>query len=96
MTSMAPRWQAVDEQGEPLPGDAHPAMVALRTGEPVFGFVMGVHSPTDTNMRWILVNATPQFHQDEAKPYQVYTTFEDITERCRLFSNPDRPTCTCP
>jgi two-component system, chemotaxis family, CheB/CheR fusion protein len=47
-------------------------------------------------MRWILVNATPQFHPEEAQPYQVYTTFEDITERCRLFSNPDCPTCTCP
>jgi two-component system, chemotaxis family, CheB/CheR fusion protein len=24
VTSMAPHWQAVDEQGKPLPGDAHP------------------------------------------------------------------------
>ncbi len=96
ITSMDPRWQAVNEQGAPLPGHEHPAMVALRSGEPVFGFIMGVRSPADEKMRWILVNATPQWRQGEEKPSQVYTTFEDITERCRLFrteSNPGCPQC---
>ncbi|WP_306549332.1 chemotaxis protein CheB [Desulfobulbus sp.] len=93
VTSMDPRWRAVDEKGELLPGEQHPAMVALQTGEPVFGFIMGVHSPKFETPRWILVNATPQFHPGEADPYQVYTTFEDITERCRLFSAPAGPGC---
>jgi len=91
VTSMDPRWRAVDEQGENLPGDLHPAMVALRTGAPVFGFIMGVQSPKFAALRWILVNATPQFHQSETEPYQVHTTFEDITERCPLFGDSDRP-----
>jgi PAS domain-containing protein len=88
LTSMAPCWRAVDEKGAVLPGEHHPAMVALRTGEPVFGFVMGVHSPNFEAPRWILVNSTPQFRSGETEPYQVFTTFEDITERFRLFGTP--------
>ena len=93
VTTMDSRWQAVDEKGAPLAGAEHPAMVALRTGEPVFGFIMGVHSPEFSDIRWILVNAMPQVHPGETAPFQVYTTFEDITERCRLFANPTGKRC---
>jgi two-component system, chemotaxis family, CheB/CheR fusion protein len=92
-TSMDPAWQAVDEKGAPLSGTEHPAMIALQTGEPVFGFIMGVHSPAFGEMRWILVNAMPQKHPGESEPFQVYTTFEDISERCRLFGDPARENC---
>lgn len=93
LTSADPCWQALDEQGVPLPADRHPAMVALRTGEPVFGFVMGVADSQNHGNRWILVNATPEFHPGETTPYQVYTTFEDITGRCKLFSDPSGKAC---
>lgn len=88
VTSFDPCWRSVKEDGSTLSGEDHPAMVALRTGEPVFGFVMGVHASTNAATRWILVNACPQFREEEDKPYQVYTTFEDITERYGLFSDP--------
>lgn len=93
VTSMDSHWRAVDEKGAILLGEQHPAMVALRTGEPVFGFIMGVHSPKLETPRWILVNAMPQFQQGEVEPYQVHTTFEDITERCRLFGTLAGPGC---
>jgi two-component system CheB/CheR fusion protein len=80
-TSMDPRWQATSEDGSPLPGHEHPSMIALRTGKPVFGFVMGVSNPEFEDHKWILVNATPEFINEEEKPIQVFTTFEDITER---------------
>ncbi|MBE3064182.1 MAG: response regulator, partial [Spirochaetes bacterium] len=44
-TSMDPGWRAVREDGSELPGQDHPAMVALRTGKPVDRFVMGVFNP---------------------------------------------------
>jgi two-component system, chemotaxis family, CheB/CheR fusion protein len=91
--SAAPCWQTLDERGAPLPTDQHPAMVALRTGASVFGFIMGVADPQHNGTRWILANATPQFHPGESMPYQVYTTFEDITGRCKLFSDPSGKAC---
>jgi two-component system CheB/CheR fusion protein len=84
LTSLDPRWRAVREDGSDLPGEEHPAMVALQTGKPVWGYVMGVHSPSFSDTRWILVSATPQFEDGEERPSEVYTTFEDITERSHL------------
>ncbi|MFC1978638.1 PAS domain-containing protein [Chloroflexota bacterium] len=80
-TSIDPRWRSIHEDGADFPGETHPAMVALKTGKRVNNVIMGVFSPRDSQMHWININAVPQFKQGEKKPYQVYTTFEDITER---------------
>ncbi|MBI3805670.1 MAG: PAS domain S-box protein [Nitrospirae bacterium] len=74
-------WRAIRDDGSALPGEAHPAMVALRTGAPVKNVIMGVFHPEEKGYRWINVNAIPQFRPGEKKPYQVYATFADITER---------------
>ncbi|OGB06313.1 MAG: hypothetical protein A3E25_00180 [Burkholderiales bacterium RIFCSPHIGHO2_12_FULL_69_20] len=76
--SIDPRWHALHEDGSPFPGDQHPAMVALRTGQPVSNVVMGVSVP-DRGHAWLLVNATPLVRQGVVQ--EVYASFEDITER---------------
>ena len=78
-TSEDPKWKALDEDGKHFPGEAHPVMVALRTGQPVYGKIMGVYNRSEEKYHWIKVNAIPQFHGDETEPYQVYASFEDIT-----------------
>lgn len=78
-TSLDPRWRAVREDGSDLPGSAHPAMVALHTGKPVHDFMMGVFNPSTDDMRWIIVDAVPLSRPGEDRPYQVYTTFTDIS-----------------
>jgi PAS domain S-box-containing protein/putative nucleotidyltransferase with HDIG domain len=80
-TSMDPRWQAIHEDGSLFPGEDHPAMIALRTGRPVFEAMMGVFHPREERYRWIVVNAVPQFRPGESAPFEVYATFTDITER---------------
>jgi two-component system CheB/CheR fusion protein len=80
-TSLDPQWKAMDEEGNPLPGERHPSMVALKTGKPVTGFVMGVFNPTMKSHRWIMVNATPEFRNGNPSPYQVFATFDDITDK---------------
>lgn len=81
LTSMDPRWKAITEDGVELNGENHPSMLALASGKPISGFVMGVFNPHLEQMRWIMVNAIPQFNNGDDKPDQVYTTFEDITDR---------------
>jgi two-component system cell cycle sensor histidine kinase/response regulator CckA len=80
-TSMDPRWEAVHEDGSVFRGDQHPAMMALRTGEPVSGVMMGVRQPELGEHRWIVIDAMPQFTPGQSKPSGVYATFTDITER---------------
>ncbi len=79
-TSMDPRWKAVHEDGSPFPGEDHPANIALRKGINVKDVVMGIYHPSLDDYRWIIVNAIPQLHEDNCVPYQVFTTFTDITE----------------
>jgi PAS domain S-box-containing protein len=75
-----PRWQAIHEDGSPFPGEEHPAMVALRTGQPVRGVVMGIWNPVRGGRRFLRVDAVPLFRPGEPAPYQVYACFRDETE----------------
>jgi two-component system cell cycle sensor histidine kinase/response regulator CckA len=80
-TSIDQQWKSIREDGTPFPGESHPSMVALRTGKPVRDVIMGVFNPRMNEYRWITIDAFPQFHTGDPDPYQVYTVFEDITER---------------
>jgi two-component system, cell cycle sensor histidine kinase and response regulator CckA len=82
-TSVDPRWRAIREDGSDFPGDRHPAMVAMGTGRPVNGVIMGVFHPGYNEYRWILIDAIPEYLPGETKLYQVYSTFTDITDRKR-------------
>jgi PAS domain S-box-containing protein len=82
-TSLDPRWRAVHEDERPFPGDEHPALVTLRTGEPQSGVVMGVHLPDDS-LRWILISTEPLQIEGTAERLGVVATFTDITERQRM------------
>ena len=84
LTSLDPRWKTIHDDGTPFPGEEHPAMITLRTSQPVYGEIMGVFHPKDEKHHWIKVNAIPQYHEGEDKPFQVYASFEDITEQKEL------------
>ena len=86
-TSTDPRWKSIHEDGSDFPGENHPAMVALKTGKTVENVIMGVFDPKIEKTRWININATPQYKKGETKPFQVYTTFEDITKRKKAVKN---------
>ncbi|MCG8616503.1 MAG: PAS domain S-box protein [Desulfobacterales bacterium] len=79
--SMDPRWKAIRLDGSAYPGEEHPAMVALKTGRPVRDEIVGVHNPEDGENHWLLVNSIPEFEPGQAAPYQVFSSFVDITER---------------
>jgi len=80
-TSMDPRWQMIEEDGAAVSGESHPAMTALRTGQIVGPTIKGVFHPDENRHVWLNITAIPLFRPEENAPYQVYSTFEDITER---------------
>jgi PAS domain S-box-containing protein len=82
-TSIDPRWHAVHEDGSPFPGEDHPAMVTLRTGQPCSDVVMGVHKP-DGSLTWISIHSQPLFGTDTLFPEAVITSFVDITTRFEI------------
>jgi PAS domain S-box-containing protein len=80
-TSLDPRWQAIHEDGSVFPGEEHPAMQALRSGQIIRDVVMGVFNPETENNTWLNIIATPQFKNPGEPAYLVMVTFEDITAR---------------
>ena len=81
--SSDPRWQAIREDGSPFPGEEHPATVALRTGRAVHDVAMAVFNPVRNERVWISVHSIPEFRAGQERPYRVFTTFDDVTDRKR-------------
>jgi len=83
-TSIDLRWGAIHEDGSPFPGDEHPAMVTLRTGQALSNVIMGIHKPEGAQT-WITINTQPLTRPGENKAYAVLSSFADITERMQLY-----------
>jgi len=79
-TSIDPSWRSIHEDGSDFPGNTHPAMVSLATGEVQRNIIMGVQKPNN-ELTWIIVNSVPIFGTDWKKPIAVVATFTDITEQ---------------
>ena len=73
-------WRAIREDFSDFPGELHPAMVSLATGEPQRDVVVGLRHDA-AGICWLSVNSQPLFRGQEAKPYAVVVTFVDITDR---------------
>ena len=69
----------IRENGEPFDPNDLPARVALRENRIVKNQVIGVPDRAG-DRRWILVHSTPQYRSGESEPFQVFSTFTDITE----------------
>lgn len=78
--SIDPRWHTIYPDGTPIPGEEHPAMRTLRSGEPLQDVIMGVHKPNG-ELSWISVNSQPIIQPGNPKTNSVVATFADITER---------------
>jgi PAS domain S-box-containing protein len=78
--STDPAWRSIREDGSDFPGDEHPAMVALRTGQTVSDVVMGIYHPRRDETVWILINSQPEFRSEQSRPWRVFTTFTDISQ----------------
>jgi PAS domain S-box-containing protein len=72
---------AIHEDGSIYPAEEHPSMISLKTGRPVTHAIMGIYTKGGSKLRWININAIPQFRSGDEKPYQTIVTFNDITER---------------
>jgi PAS domain S-box-containing protein len=75
------QWKAIREDGSAVYGELHPAVIALKTGKEIKDVILRYQNPRDNKYHWINVNAVPQFQPGETRPYQVYSTFTDITSR---------------
>jgi two-component system CheB/CheR fusion protein len=74
-TSMHPEWRAMRADGSPFPGEKHPAMVTLATGEPCQDVLMGVYNPQIGQTGWISISTMPLFLDESDRVAEVYSRF---------------------
>lgn len=72
-------WRAIVQTDARLESE-HPALVALRTGQPVLDAVMGFDRPDGTFVR-LKLDARPLFAPDATAPYGVVTAICDVTDQ---------------
>jgi PAS domain S-box-containing protein len=78
--STDPDWGSIKEDMSPFPGEEHPAMLALKTGQPLLNVKMGLK--TKKGINWIQINSIPIFEDQSTSqnsPNEVISTFSDIT-----------------
>lgn len=80
-TSTSWDWNTFREDGSRFPGEEHPSMITLRTGEPCTDVVMAVRGPSGP--RWIEASTEPMIRPGKSLPYAVVISFTDTTERRR-------------
>ena len=73
-------WVTINDGVSIKSAESHPASAALRSGLPVKNRIMGIQNPQTGRFVWMLVSAMPQFRENDNVPYQVFTTFTDITK----------------
>ena len=73
-------WRTIRPNGTVWPGDEHPAMITLRTGEPQSDVIMGLQR-ADGSVTWISINTRPWAPPDDLRPAGVVASFQDITAR---------------
>jgi PAS domain S-box-containing protein len=71
----------VDENGLPFGYQDYPSNIALKHGVVVNDVTVGLLDKIGNRYRWVLISAIPQFQKESTKPYRVFTTFIDVTER---------------
>ncbi|MGD9976521.1 MAG: PAS domain S-box protein [Bacteroidales bacterium] len=79
--SSGKRLNAIFEDGLAVTNNLFPEIIVLNTGNPILNVEMGIYNTMKKEQRWIMVNAIPEFKDGKAKPFRVYTTLTDITER---------------
>lgn len=68
-----------------FPGKDHPGMESLKTGQIQKNLVLRIYR-YDGEVRWISLNSVPIVNNRTGKPYQVISTFTDITEMRKMLN----------
>lgn len=82
-TSLDPDWQAIREDGSDFPGELHPIMVSLNTGNPCYGVVMGIQTSKGPP-RWLQINSQAIFDEEKNEVIGAVAVFGDITPQVSM------------
>ncbi|MBI4798492.1 MAG: PAS domain S-box protein [Desulfarculus sp.] len=80
LTSQNHDWGMLHEDGSPCPGDQHPSVITLQSGQPLSNQVRGLPRP-DGGVTWLSINTRPVFEPGQDQPSGVVISFRDIGQQ---------------
>jgi len=75
-----PEWFFIHENGTKMSFVEYPVSQVIATRSPVRNLILGINRPLHNDLVWVLVNAFPEFDQQN-ELLQVVVTFVNITDR---------------
>ncbi len=69
-----------DENGVKIDRNSLPSHIASQTGQPVFERTIYFINPKNNKETWMVVDAIPQFRNNEKTAYRIFVTLNDITQ----------------
>ena len=72
-------WRVVDEHGTLVAFEDLAGNRALREGRSIESTLLGVYLPHLHAYRWLSLTAVPQFRDGDTRPFQVVSTFSDVS-----------------
>jgi len=79
-TAYHPEWKVINEEGKVLTPEEFPSLLAQSTGHEI-KTVVAVYNPITCDYTWLSVYAQPEYIDGAKRPYRVFVTLHDITER---------------
>ncbi|AUI67337.1 ATP-binding protein [Beggiatoa leptomitoformis] len=71
------------EDGSPYTQGEYPILYSLHTEKAQRGLVLGITKTTGATIKWLRVNTQPLYYENNSKPYAVFASFTDISDRKR-------------
>ncbi len=75
------RWNLVRADGQPLPAEDVPSVVAARTGRPVNRAIIGTSNLSTGQRRWLNVTATPRLDKNGSVSHVLVSLLDITSER---------------
>ncbi len=72
-------WHLYSAEEKMMEVNEYPVMQVILSGKPLSNFIVGIDHPAHHNRFWVLVNAFPEFDEQQQLK-QVVVTFVDITD----------------
>jgi PAS domain S-box-containing protein len=73
--------EMISENGSVVAFENLPSQRTIKTGLPVIGEIKSFFNIKERIVKWLSIDTIPLYRKDEDRPYQIYSVFEDITER---------------
>lgn len=74
-------WKVINNDGVQIEPGKFEGVIALKNGEGFYNKEIGIYNYEQKDYVWLLINAFPEYKEEDNSPYRFVITMQDITDR---------------